>query len=72
VHDHWFAPLAELRASSRPDRQERIRELDDRFRALLGISLLELETETTTAANEDFQRWTQRQLEFLEHGCQSA
>ncbi|MDY0039860.1 MAG: (Fe-S)-binding protein, partial [Desulforhabdus sp.] len=50
LRDHWFNPLAELRASLRPDRQERIRELDHRLQALLRISLLELEAEAERMA----------------------
>jgi hypothetical protein len=59
---HWFKPLLELRSSRRPDREERIRDLDEGFRALLGISLLELEQEVSVAARQDLDRWTQDQL----------
>jgi len=60
--DHWFHPLLELRSSRRPDREERIRDLDEGFRAVLGTSLLELEREVTAAARHDLERWTQDQL----------
>ena len=60
--DHWFHPLLELRSSRRPDREERIRDLDEGFRAVLGTSLLELEREVTAAARHDLDRWTQDQL----------
>lgn len=71
LRDHWFAPLAELRSSQRPDGEERIRELDEKFRALLGLSLLGLEEETTAAAIVDFQHWEQAERERLEH-CRHA
>jgi hypothetical protein len=66
LRDHWLLPLAELRASQRPDRDERIRNLDDRFRALLGASLLEIESAAAADADQDFQRWMDGQLERLE------
>lgn len=59
---HWFEPLAELRSSLRPDREERIHDLDERFRSVLGISLLELETEVSAAAREGLNRWMQDQI----------
>ena len=66
LRDHWFAPLAELRSSQRPDGEDRIHDLDDKFRALLGLSLLDLEAESTATARHDFQRWEQAELQRLE------
>jgi len=71
LRDHWFTPLAELRSSQRPDGKGRIHDLDEKFRALLGLSLLDLEAETTAAAGDDFQRWEQAGLQRLEF-CRKA
>jgi hypothetical protein len=64
--DHWFAPLEALRSSQRPDREQRLQDLDERFRALLGVSLLQLEQETAAAAHLDIDTWLdqQRQMKF--------
>jgi len=66
LRDHWFNPLAELRASLRPDRRERIRELDNRLQALLRVSLLELEAEAERTAEQDLQSWLTEQVRTLE------
>lgn len=66
LRDHWFAPIEELRSSQRPDRNERIRELDHRFEALLGVSLLELETESEQMADKGFAEWMAGQVATLE------
>jgi hypothetical protein len=63
--DHWFAPLAELRGSMRPDREERIQDLDERLRSLLGVSLLALEEEAKAAADQDVEQWKQEQLALI-------
>ena len=68
LRDHWFNPLADLRTSLRPDREERILELDNRMQALVGISLLELEAEAEMAAEQDLQSWVAEQVETLEPG----
>ena len=64
--DHWFGPLEALRSSQRPDREQRLQDLDERFRALLGISLLQLEQETAALAQLDIDAWLdqQRQMKF--------
>jgi hypothetical protein len=59
--DHGLNPLDELKASRRPDRQQRLQELDGRFRALLGISLLQWEQEARTAAEQDLRNWMEQQ-----------
>lgn len=63
--DHGLNPLDELRGSRRPDRQQRLQELDDRFRALLGISLLQWEQEARAAAHQDLQNWMKQQQRAL-------
>ena len=59
VRDHWLLPLERLRSSDRPDREKRIRDLDARFQALLGVSLLALEAETSAQADRDLESWIQ-------------
>jgi hypothetical protein len=59
---HWFEPLAELRKSGRPDRDERIRDLDARFRGVLGASLLALEEEAAARAENEVEAWIEDQL----------
>ena len=66
IHDHWLIPIAELRASQRPDREERIRHLDDRFRAILGVSLRTMEADAAVEADLDFKEWIDRHLESME------
>lgn len=68
LREHWFLPMAELRSSQRPDAEERIRHRDAKFRALLGVSLLELETESRARAEQDRQSWADAQMAALEHG----
>jgi hypothetical protein len=63
--DHWLHPLKELRTSQRPDREDRIRDLDERLHALLGVSLLQLEQETMTRARQDEAAWRAEQLARL-------
>ncbi len=63
--DHWFHPVEELRRSNRADRQERIRELDEQIKALLGISLVSLEEETRQAADQEYQAWKGGRLASL-------
>jgi hypothetical protein len=65
VVDHGLNPLDELLASRRPDREQRLRELDDRFRSLLGISLLQWQQETRSAARQDLQDWMGQQQRAL-------
>jgi hypothetical protein len=60
--DHWCVPLAELRGSTRPDRDERMRDLNDNFLALLGVSLLDLEGETKERARHELELWMEDQL----------
>lgn len=62
LRDHWFHPLAQLRDSRRPDREERMAELDRRFHSLLGTSLLKLETECRAAAVQEISEWTSGRL----------
>ena len=66
LRDHWFTPIEELRSSERPDRNERIGELDHRFEALLGVSLLELEAEAEQMADKGFAEWMAGQVATLE------
>jgi hypothetical protein len=66
LRDHWFVPLADLRASDRPDRNERIQELDHRFQAILGASLLELEAEAENRAEADLHDWLKGQIDTLQ------
>jgi hypothetical protein len=63
--DHGLNPLDELLASLRPDREQRLQELDDRFRALLGVSLLQWEQEARAAAHQDLRNWMARQQRAL-------
>lgn len=66
LRDHWFHPLAELRESQRPDRDERVQEMDNRLKALVGSSLLELEAEAEKEAEQDLQDWLTEQIRNLE------
>ncbi len=66
LRDHWFAPLEELRSSQRPDRDARIKELDNRLRALLRISLLEWEAQAEQMAERDLDNWVSEQMVTLE------
>lgn len=66
LRDHWFTPLEELRSSQRPDRKQRIQELDNRLEALLGVSLLELEAEAEQMADRGFAEWMADQVATLE------
>lgn len=66
LRDHWFTPLEELRSAQRPDRGERIRELNARLQALLGVSPLELEAEAERLAEQDFDGWMIGQLSSLQ------
>ncbi|MCU0572293.1 MAG: hypothetical protein MUC41_04795 [Syntrophobacteraceae bacterium] len=65
VVDHGLNPLDELMTSRRPDREQRLRELDDRFRALLGISLLQWKEEVAAAARQDLQAWMEERQRTL-------
>ncbi len=64
--DHWFDPVETLAASTRPDRDQRLQDLDERFRALLGVSLLQLQQEAEAAARFDFRQWLDRQNRWVE------
>ena len=65
VVDHGLNPLDELLGSKRADREQRLKELDDRFRALLGISLLQWTEEVAAAARQDLLSWTEQQRQAL-------
>ncbi|NTV42079.1 MAG: hypothetical protein HGA63_02155, partial [Syntrophobacteraceae bacterium] len=69
IVEHWLMPVFDLRSSVRPDRDERLKELDERIRAILGVSLLDLEGETAEAAEQDFQEWIEDQLGGLHGEC---
>lgn len=62
IVEQWLMPVFDFRSSVRPDRDERLKELDERIRAVLGVSLLDLEGETAEAAEQDFQAWMEDQL----------
>jgi hypothetical protein len=64
--DHWFTPVEALRSSLRPDREQRLLDLDERFRALLGVSLLQLEQETSAAAQYAIGEWLSQQNQHIE------
>ncbi|HBZ54826.1 MAG TPA: hypothetical protein DEO88_05430 [Syntrophobacteraceae bacterium] len=64
--DHWFAPVEALRSSSRTDRDQRLRDLDERFRALLGVSLLQLEQEADATAQAAIREWLSEQNQYLQ------
>jgi hypothetical protein len=64
--DHWFDPVETLAASSRPDRDQRLLDLDERFRALLGVSLLQLQQEAEAAAGLDFRQWLDQQNRWVQ------
>lgn len=65
IVEHWLKPAAEIRSSTRLDRDERLKELDKRIGAVFGFSPLDLEAETARAAEQDFQSWVNDQLEVL-------
>jgi hypothetical protein len=63
--DHWFEPLEELQTSQRPDREQRLQDLDERIRALLGVSLLQLEQECAAVAQQDINTWLNQQHQWI-------
>ncbi|NLI80918.1 MAG: hypothetical protein GX443_04430 [Deltaproteobacteria bacterium] len=67
--EHWMKPVAEARASGRIDGEERIRERDEKMRALLGISLLDLEEDALKEAQAHFQGWVQDQVAAIGAQC---
>ncbi len=64
--DHWFTPVEALRSSPRPDREQRLLDLDERFRALLGVSLLQLEQEADAAAQFTIREWLNQQNQYIQ------
>lgn len=67
--EHWMMPVADLRCSSRADRHERIREIDEKMQALLGASPLVLEEEAAREAERDFEEWVQDQVTRIQAEC---
>ncbi|PIU32015.1 MAG: hypothetical protein COT06_05040, partial [Syntrophobacteraceae bacterium CG07_land_8_20_14_0_80_61_8] len=65
LRDHWFRPVRELSESDRPDRDRRLAELDERFQALFGVSLLEWQAQAAATAVADFKHWKAAQLARL-------
>ncbi len=53
----WFQRLEEIQSSRGEDQDARIQELDEAFRAVLGISLISLEREMGEKAESVFARW---------------
>ncbi|ROR03071.1 (Fe-S)-binding protein [Desulfosoma caldarium] len=57
--EQWFQRIETLRASHREDREDRIREVDEGFQVLLGVSPLALEKEAEREAAEAWSGWLQ-------------
>lgn len=55
--EQWFQRVDRLRESDREDRHDRIREVDEGFQALLGVSPLALEKEAEKEAAEVWNAW---------------
>ena len=55
--EQWFQRVDRLRESDREDRHERIREVDEGFHAVLGVSPLALEKEAEKEAAEVWNAW---------------
>ncbi|MEJ5364765.1 MAG: (Fe-S)-binding protein [Desulfosoma sp.] len=55
--EQWFRRVDRLRESDRADRDDRIREVDEGFHALLGVSPLALEKEAAKEAAEAWKSW---------------
>lgn len=63
--DHGLNPLDELMTSRRPDREQRLKELSERFRALLGVSLPQWREEVAAAARQDLHDWMEERRRTL-------
>ncbi|MGQ9483929.1 MAG: (Fe-S)-binding protein [Desulfosoma sp.] len=57
--DQWFRRIETLRESDREDREQRIREIDEGFHVLLGVSPLALEKEAEKESAEEWSTWLQ-------------
>jgi len=55
--EQWFQRVDRLRESDREDRHDRIREVDEGFHAVLGVSPLALEKEAEKEAAEAWNAW---------------
>ncbi len=65
LRDHWFLPVRDLGGSGRGDREDRIREIDERIQAVLGVSLLQWVEACRLEAENDFASWLQEQKDRL-------
>ncbi len=55
--EQWFQRIEHLRASDREDRRHRIREVDEGFQAILGVSPLVLEKEAEEESADAWNSW---------------